>query len=101
MYSFKDLKVNSVVMANYNIENPKAVGYWYDVRMTAINKTKTTKEIIGDVYIGRDMVLLENCRIISCDDVFKIERPTPISTRNIEEIEPAVACQNTPSCSRC
>jgi E3 ubiquitin-protein ligase UHRF1 len=100
-FDFSDLKVNNMVMANYNIENPKVRGYWYDVRITAINKTTATKEIIGDIYMGRDIVLLENCRIILCDDVFKIEKPTPIDTSSIEMLETAVVCQNAPSCSRC
>lgn len=97
-YEFSDLEVNSMVMANYNIENPKVRAYWYDVCIPAINKTKQKRLLV--TYVGRE-VLLENCRIISCDDVFKIEKPTPVSTSTIEVVETAGVCQNAPSCSRC
>ncbi|GFG31103.1 hypothetical protein Cfor_04602 [Coptotermes formosanus] len=101
MYDFNDLKVNDIVMANYNIENPKARGYWYDVFITAMKKTRTTKEIIGNIYARKDVVLMENCKITSCDDVFQIEKPTLVSARNSEETETAVVRQNAPSCPRC
>lgn len=101
MFDFCDLKVNDTVMANYNIENPKARGLWYDTRITAAKKTRRTKELIGNIYAGRDVVLAENCRIIACDDVFRIEKPTLVSSRSSEVAETAVIRQHAANCSRC
>lgn len=83
-YDLCDLKINDVVMANYNIDHPHCRGYWYDVRITAINKRRRDNEIIGCLYEGRDAVLLENCKIIFCDDILKIEKPISIADRSSE-----------------
>lgn len=83
-YNLCDLKINDVVMANYNFDNPQCRGYWYDVRITAINKRRRDNEIIGCLYAGRDAVLLENCKIIFCDDILKIEKPISIADRSSE-----------------
>lgn len=83
-YDLNDLKINDVVMANYNIDNPHCRGYWYDVRITAINKRRRDIEIICCLYTGRDAAILENCKIIFCDDILKIEKPISIVDRSSE-----------------
>jgi E3 ubiquitin-protein ligase UHRF1 len=101
VFDFCDLKVNDRVMANYNIKNPKARGFWYDIRITAINKTRKTEELICNVYGGRDVVLAENCKINTRENVFRIEKPTLVSCRSSEVAETAVICQKAANCSRC
>lgn len=106
VFDFRDLKIGDIVMANYNIENPKSRGYWYDVCITEINKTRTSKEIVGCIYVGKDAKLLENCKIRFCDEVLKIEEIKPVDTRSSEDdilmqTETSVARQSVPNCSRC
>ncbi|KAJ9587699.1 hypothetical protein L9F63_018879 [Diploptera punctata] len=105
LINFEDLKVGDVVMGNYNIENPKSRGHWYDVCITGFNKTRT-KEIVGSIYVGKDAKLLENCKIRFCDEIYKIEEIRPVSTRSTEDdvlmqTETSVARQTVPNCSRC
>jgi E3 ubiquitin-protein ligase UHRF1 len=92
---YNDLKINDVVMANYNIENPKCRGYWYDVCITEINRRRRGKEIVGFLYGGGNAVLLDNCKIIFCDDILKIEKPIPVAARSIE-IDKLMQTETTP-----
>jgi hypothetical protein len=84
-YDVSDLKINDILMANSNIENPRFRGYWYDVRIITVNIRRREKEIIGCLYIGRDAVPLDNCKIVFCDDILKIEKPIPVADRTKED----------------
>ena len=35
MIDYDDVRVNDVVMVNYNPDEPKERGFWYDVQVTA------------------------------------------------------------------
>ncbi|XP_069674627.1 E3 ubiquitin-protein ligase UHRF1-like [Periplaneta americana] len=103
---FDSLKVNDVVMINYNIEKPESLGYWYDVVVTGIKKTKTSKELTGTIHITDD-TFLSNCKIRSCDIMFKVE-PSPVEN-NANDIEESNFCdreetdenQSDTKCSVC
>lgn len=49
---FSDIKVGSVVMANYNIEEPDERGFWYDCVITDKVDTRTNKKLTATVYFG-------------------------------------------------
>lgn len=50
---FGDLEIGQRVMVNYNIEKPTEIGYWYDLLITKIYKTRTKKQLTGTLYVGR------------------------------------------------
>ncbi|XP_007460790.1 PREDICTED: E3 ubiquitin-protein ligase UHRF1 [Lipotes vexillifer] len=70
---WQDLEVGQMVMVNYNPDNPKDRGFWYDAEILRKRETRTVRELHANVRIGDDS--LNDCRIIFVDEVFKIERP--------------------------
>lgn len=70
---WQDLEVGQVVMLNYNPDNPKERGFWYDAEISRKRETRTARELYANVVLGDDS--LNDCRIIFVDEVFKIERP--------------------------
>ncbi|XP_027625411.1 E3 ubiquitin-protein ligase UHRF1 [Tupaia chinensis] len=70
---WQDLEVGQVVMLNYNPDNPKERGFWYDAEISRKRETRTLRELYANVMLGDDS--LNDCRIIFVDEVFKIERP--------------------------
>lgn len=50
---FNKLSVGQKVMVNYNVDDPKEIGLWYDFTITKLEKKEKLKELIGVVHIGR------------------------------------------------
>ena len=47
-----DVAIGSRVMVNYNYDEPKSRGYWYDAVVTAKHVTRTVKQLTTTVFIG-------------------------------------------------
>ncbi|ESN98511.1 hypothetical protein HELRODRAFT_113832 [Helobdella robusta] len=73
--SLIDLKVSEKVMVNYNYDEPADRGYWYDAVITEIKNTKSSKDVYATIYIGKDLVPMENCRLPFMNEIFVIESP--------------------------
>ncbi|GIY15939.1 e3 ubiquitin-protein ligase UHRF1 [Caerostris darwini] len=52
LIKFEDLKVGDKVMVNYNLEEPKERGFWYDCCVTNLKKGRSTKQLIGTIFVG-------------------------------------------------
>ncbi|XP_004688931.1 PREDICTED: E3 ubiquitin-protein ligase UHRF1 [Condylura cristata] len=92
---WEELEVGQVVMLNYNPDNPKERGFWYDAKITRKRETRTARELVANVMIGGDY--LNDCRIVFVDEVFKIERPgegSPV-------VENPLRRKSGPSCKQC
>jgi len=50
---FNKLSVGQRVMINYDIDNPKKIGLWFDFTITEIVNKKTIKELVGQLHINR------------------------------------------------
>lgn len=70
---WEDLAVGQLVMLNYNTDQPKERGFWYDAEVCRKRETRTARELYANVMLGDGS--LNNCRILFVDEVFKIERP--------------------------
>ncbi|XP_022087295.1 E3 ubiquitin-protein ligase UHRF1-like [Acanthaster planci] len=79
MISFDDVRIQDVVMVNYNPDEPKERGFWYDVEVTSKKTTRTYKELIGNVRLGIEADVLKDCRIRLTDEIFKIEKPGEVT----------------------
>lgn len=53
LLSYAQLAVGRRVMINYNTESPAEDGFWYDLTITKIRKTRTVEELTGTLHIGR------------------------------------------------
>ncbi|XP_029772311.1 E3 ubiquitin-protein ligase UHRF1 [Suricata suricatta] len=92
---WQDIEVGQVVMLNYNPDNPKERGFWYDAEVLRKRETRTARELFANVRIGENS--LNDCRIIFVDEVFKIERPgegSPV-------VENPMRRKSGPSCRHC
>uniref|UniRef100_A0A452TTV4 E3 ubiquitin-protein ligase UHRF n=1 Tax=Ursus maritimus TaxID=29073 RepID=A0A452TTV4_URSMA len=90
-----ELEVGQEVMLNYNPDNPKERGFWYDAEILRKRETRTARELYANVRLGGGS--LNDCRIIFVDEVFKIERPgegSPV-------IENPMRTKSGPSCKHC
>ncbi|NXP48447.1 UHRF1 ligase, partial [Heliornis fulica] len=91
------LEVGQVVMVNYNPDEPKERGFWYDAEILQKRETKMIKEIHAKIILGDAGDSLNDCRIILVDEIYKIEEPgsaSPISASPLKR-------QNGPVCKAC
>ncbi|XP_004378497.1 E3 ubiquitin-protein ligase UHRF1 [Trichechus manatus latirostris] len=92
---WQELEAGQVVMLNYNPDNPKERGFWYDAEILRKRETRTARELYANVMLGDDSI--NDCRIIFVDEVFKIERPgegSPV-------VENPIRRKSGPSCKHC
>lgn len=64
-----DIKINDIVLVNYNIDDSKSRGYWYDCKIT----NKTDKTVTGTVLFGTEKTPIDDCQIVFVDEIFRIE----------------------------
>lgn len=70
---------------NFNTEIPKERGYWYDVLVKQIIVNRRNREVIGNVTIGSNRAVLNNCHLKFVDDIFKIKPYKLVAERTAEE----------------
>lgn len=70
---------------NYNTEHPKERGYWYDVLVRRITVNRRSREVIGDVTLGSNKAVLNNCRLMFLDDILKIKPYKLVAERTKED----------------
>ncbi|XP_075401343.1 E3 ubiquitin-protein ligase UHRF1 isoform X2 [Tenrec ecaudatus] len=92
---WEELEVGQVVMLNYNPDNPKERGFWYDAEILRKRETRTVRELYANVMLGDHAI--DDCRIIFVNEIYKIERPgegTPV-------VENPLPRKSGPSCKHC
>ncbi|XP_022182071.1 E3 ubiquitin-protein ligase UHRF1-like, partial [Myzus persicae] len=103
---FDQLKINDKVLMNFNTEIPKERGYWYDVLVKQIIVNRRNREVIGNVTIGSNRAVLNNCHLKFVDDIFKIKPYKLVAERTAEEdtimqTKPSTERATALSCTRC
>ncbi|XP_001602205.2 E3 ubiquitin-protein ligase UHRF1 [Nasonia vitripennis] len=88
--NFNDLDIGQKVMVNYNLEDPKEIGNWYDFTISKIKNTKSAKELIGTIHIGDSTRSVDDCTINTKLDILEIEKPILLSERDDELISKRV-----------
>ncbi|KOC67234.1 E3 ubiquitin-protein ligase UHRF1 [Habropoda laboriosa] len=79
-----NLKIGQKVMINYNVDNPKETGLWYDFTILKIDKKKRSLQLNGTLHIGRDQPL-ENHKVNPKGEIFAIEEPILLKERTLED----------------
>ncbi|KAK0099046.1 hypothetical protein PV326_008360 [Microctonus aethiopoides] len=69
------IQLGQRVMVNYNTENPKKIGYWYDFTIEKIKKIKLGIQLVGTLHIASDETVINNCKIDVKNGIYKIEEP--------------------------
>jgi E3 ubiquitin-protein ligase UHRF1 len=52
VYQWHQLEVGMVVMVNFNPDEPKERGYWYDAQIQKKRETRTVHEIYAKILLG-------------------------------------------------
>lgn len=52
VYQWHQLESGMVVMVNYNPDDPKERGYWYDAEIQRKRETRTVREIYAKIILG-------------------------------------------------
>ncbi|NXK67181.1 UHRF1 ligase, partial [Sylvietta virens] len=96
------LEVGQVVMVNYNPDEPKERGFWYDAEILQKRETKMTRELNAKILLGEAGDSLNDCTIILVDEIYKIEEPgtaSPISSGTPKRQSGPVckACKDNPN----
>lgn len=50
---FDELFIDQTVLINYNLEEPKEIGLWYDFTISKLNIKRTIRELSGSLHISR------------------------------------------------
>eukprot|EP00058_Branchiostoma_floridae_P015048 XP_002600536.1 hypothetical protein BRAFLDRAFT_205411 [Branchiostoma floridae] len=102
---FDDVQEGMLVMANYNPDEPKERGYWYDIEVTAKKSKRTNKELIGRILLGSRGDSIEDCRVIFTEEIFKIEKAGECPNVNINQVNgddmDDLRRKKTPECMQC
>nr|XP_014342612.1 PREDICTED: E3 ubiquitin-protein ligase UHRF1 [Latimeria chalumnae] len=92
------LEVGQVVMVNYNPDEPKERGFWYDAEVLRKRETRTVKEIYSKILLGDAGDSLTDCKISFVDEIYKIET---LGSAGPAGSESPLKRQNGPECKHC
>uniref|UniRef100_A0A7N9ASH4 E3 ubiquitin-protein ligase UHRF n=1 Tax=Mastacembelus armatus TaxID=205130 RepID=A0A7N9ASH4_9TELE len=73
VYQWHQLEPGMIVMVNYNPDDPKDRGYWYDAEIQKRRETRTLREIYAKIILGDAGDSLNDCRIVFLNEIYKIE----------------------------
>ncbi|VEN44596.1 unnamed protein product [Callosobruchus maculatus] len=98
VYKTSELKREMVVLVNYNIENPKALGNWYDF---IIEEVSRTSNIRGTILLGGDKKPIAGCYLNTKNVIMRIEKPVKRSEKSCEDItyQPRKYAYNCEKCN--
>ncbi|XP_026824930.1 E3 ubiquitin-protein ligase UHRF1 isoform X2 [Ooceraea biroi] len=82
--SFDELSVGQKVMINYNVDDPKNVGLWYDFTISKIDRKRRWHELSGMLRMSDDHQLKIE-KFSPKKDIFAIETPKLLAERTAED----------------
>ncbi|KAI4886883.1 hypothetical protein NFI96_022587 [Prochilodus magdalenae] len=100
VYQWHQLEQGMIVMVNYNPDEPKERGYWYDAQIQRKRETRTQREIFGKILLGDAGDSLNDCRIMFVNEIYKIEEPGS-SDGSAAASDSPLKRSNGPECKHC
>lgn len=103
MIDYEDVTVGDIVMVNYNCDEPKQRGYWYDMVVKDKKETRSYKELTGDILLGPSGDVLKDCKARITEEIFKAEKlgESTCDAATLEAEGTPVKRTTTPNCDRC
>uniref|UniRef100_A0A8C8K6S6 E3 ubiquitin-protein ligase UHRF n=1 Tax=Oncorhynchus tshawytscha TaxID=74940 RepID=A0A8C8K6S6_ONCTS len=98
VYQWHQLEAGMVVMVNFNPDEPKERGYWYDAQIQKKRETRTVHEIYAKILVAGDS--LNDCRIMFLTEIYKIEEPGALDGSRAGSDSP-LKRSNGPECKHC
>ncbi|KAJ8278338.1 hypothetical protein GJAV_G00086540 [Gymnothorax javanicus] len=99
VYQWHQLEEGMVVMLNYNPDDPRERGYWYDAQIQRKRETRTQREIYAKILLGNAGDSLNDCRIAFTTEIYKIEEPG--NKEGLANSESPLKRSNGPECKHC
>uniref|UniRef100_A0A673AEC7 E3 ubiquitin-protein ligase UHRF n=1 Tax=Sphaeramia orbicularis TaxID=375764 RepID=A0A673AEC7_9TELE len=96
VYQWHQLEPGMVVMVNYNPDDPKERGYWYDAEIQKKRETRTLREVYAKIILGDAGDSLNDCRIMFHTEIYKIEEPG-----SLNDAPAGSERSNGPECKHC
>ncbi|CAG00621.1 unnamed protein product [Tetraodon nigroviridis] len=100
VYQWHQLEAGMIVMVNYNPDDPKERGYWYDAEIQRKRETRTLREIYAKIILGDAGDSLNDCRIIFLTEIYKIEEAGSLGDVPAGSESP-LKRSNGPECKDC
>ncbi|KAI4828346.1 hypothetical protein KUCAC02_022442 [Chaenocephalus aceratus] len=100
VYQWHQLEPMMVVMVNFNPDDPKERGYWYDAEIQKKRETRTVKEIYAKILLGDAGDSLNDCRIMFLTEIYKIEEVGSLDETPAGSESP-LKRSNGPECKHC
>uniref|UniRef100_A0A673KIG9 E3 ubiquitin-protein ligase UHRF n=1 Tax=Sinocyclocheilus rhinocerous TaxID=307959 RepID=A0A673KIG9_9TELE len=100
VYQWHQLEQGMIVMVNYNPDEPKERGYWYDAEIQRKRETRTQREVYGKILLGDAGDSLNDCRIMFVTEIYKIEEPGSSEGPGASSDSP-LKRSNGPECKVC
>ncbi|XP_042271747.1 E3 ubiquitin-protein ligase UHRF1 [Thunnus albacares] len=100
VYQWHQLEPGMVVMVNYNPDDTKERGYWYDAEIQRKRESRTAREIYAKIILGDAGDSLNDCRIMFLTEIYKIEEPGSLSDAPAGTESP-LKRSNGPECKHC
>ncbi|KAF3835243.1 hypothetical protein F7725_027801 [Dissostichus mawsoni] len=100
VYQWHQLEPKMVVMVNFNPDDPKERGYWYDAEIQKKRETRTVKEIYAKILLGDAGDSLNDCRIMFLTEIYKIEEVGSLDETPAGSESP-LKRSNGPECKHC
>nr|XP_039255281.1 E3 ubiquitin-protein ligase UHRF1-like [Styela clava] len=102
LLEWSEFDIGDVVMANYNIDNPKERGFWYDCIVIEKKERRKYKNLKVQILLASDKTL-QPCKIVFVEEIFQIEEPGSLENRVEDEQEVPVKrhTMTDPECSHC
>ncbi|CAJ1060810.1 hypothetical protein L3Q82_025664 [Xyrichtys novacula] len=100
VYQWHQLEPGMIVMVNYNPDDPKERGYWYDAEIKKKRETRTQREVCAKIILGDAGDSLNDCRIMFLTEIYKIEEPGSLADAPPGSESP-LKRSNGPECKHC
>uniref|UniRef100_A0A8C7ZAD0 E3 ubiquitin-protein ligase UHRF n=1 Tax=Oryzias sinensis TaxID=183150 RepID=A0A8C7ZAD0_9TELE len=100
VYQWHQIEPGMVVMVNYNPDDPKERGYWYDAEIQRKRETRTLREVYAKIILGDAGDSLNDCQIKFLTEIYKIEEPGCLSDTPAGSESP-LKRSNGPECKHC
>ncbi|KAK1896909.1 E3 ubiquitin-protein ligase UHRF1 [Dissostichus eleginoides] len=100
VYQWHQLEPKMVVMVNFNPDDPKERGYWYDAEIQKKRETRTVKEIYAKILLADAGDSLNDCRIMFLTEIYKIEEVGSLDETPAGSESP-LKRSNGPECKHC
>ncbi|KAG9343246.1 hypothetical protein JZ751_014226 [Albula glossodonta] len=100
LFQWHQLEEGMVVMLNYNPDEPKERGYWYDGQILRKRETRTQREVYAKILLGDAGDSLNDCRVLFANEIYKIEEPGSVEATAARADSPTKR-SNGPECKHC